>query len=201
MAPDCYKRDQTVLCTLFWPWCKFLYWHPAIFSFLQRFKLLEKYWCFSRQRDDGTLYYVSLKQELLILTSNPSAACCKTPSILHQCYNWNHLMCFSLTLLTSQSPNCFISLISLSLPTGVTWIKSERILSIQLFMLFIKMPTWKKRSSVLGDISLEKIPKLPEFRPWQYTTSSHFQLNKDSGSSWMEGCWFLHKLSWELILR
>ena len=48
-------------------------------------------------------------------------------TVLHQCCSWKHSMHFSLTLLTSQSPNCFISLISLSLPTGVTRTKSERI--------------------------------------------------------------------------
>lgn len=65
---------------------------------------------------------------------------------------------------TSQSPNCFTSFMPLSLPIGVTRIKSERI--SRLLMLFITMPTWERSSSVLGEIMLslhvssEKISKV-----------------------------------------
>ena len=38
----------------------------------------------SQAKNCGTLYYVSLKQELLILRSSPPAAHCKTLSVLHQ---------------------------------------------------------------------------------------------------------------------
>lgn len=123
-------RDQTAPATLFWSWCKFLHWPPAIFSFLQGVKWLRKHWCFHDAKE-GMVKSPPMcpsSSGMVLIRSNPLAAQCQIPCVPHQPTTKSISLLFPSHCALTWGWSAVTSLKSWSLFAGVTRITSEKML-------------------------------------------------------------------------
>lgn len=135
---------------------------------------LENTGVFTRQRHGGTHYCVSLKQGLVTVRSNPSAAHCQIPSVSHQPITKSIRSLSPSHCVLTRVQGAVTSFMSWSLLTGRTRIKSEKRLRMFSCSGYSSTTYLGKGSSTLEDIILHlhtsserKYPKPPEFSPCQ----------------------------------